>query len=148
VAAPTLARELLHLRAQLAMEAVRLAARYADGVSLAAPRRILAQARALESDVLAHAWNELELYRALVIASRIGPAVWLAKAFWAPMRAIYETLAPVIGKVAPDYQAQMETLLDLVARRDDAAAQAHLRAWLERVDAELLEQVALLLGGA
>jgi DNA-binding FadR family transcriptional regulator len=125
----------------LAIEAVRLAARYATPDDLAAPRRILAGSPALEHDAVAHAGSELELYRALVTASGIWPAVWLANVFWAPMTEIYARLAPVIGHVPPGYQEAMEALLELVGRRDEAGAEAHLRRWLDGVDANLLGDV-------
>jgi DNA-binding FadR family transcriptional regulator len=142
----TIARELLSVRSLLAREAVRLAARYADAESLDEPRRILAASPALAHDPVAHAWNELELFRALVFASGIWPAAWLANAFWGPMRELYGLFAPSIGQVAPDYQPQMTTLLELCARRDEAAADRHLSVWLARVDARLLDELPQVLG--
>src|SRR4051812_12739034 len=87
--AHALARELLGLRGLLAIQAVRLAARYADPPGLTEVRRILARSPALEADLAAHALNELELFRALVCSSSIWPAVWLANVFWAPMRELH-----------------------------------------------------------
>ena len=137
----TLALELLRLRSFLATEAVRVAARYADPESLAEARRILAGAPSLEGDPVAHALNELELFRALVFASRIWPAAWLANVFWAPMRELYRLLAPSIGSVAPDFQEQMVTLLDRIERRDEEGAARQLQAWLDCVDDRLLGQL-------
>jgi DNA-binding FadR family transcriptional regulator len=146
--AAILALELLRLRSMLAAEAVRLAARYADRDSLAEARTILAGAPALEPDPVAHALNELELFRALVFASRIWPAAWLANVFWAPMRELYAVLAPSIGSVAPDFQEQMEGLLDRIERRDEAGAAEHLASWLDRVDDRLLGQLQDVLSSA
>jgi DNA-binding FadR family transcriptional regulator len=131
----------------LAVEAVRLAARYAAPGDLAEPRRILAAAPALASDPVAHAKNELELYRALVTASGIWPAVWMANAFWAPMGQVYARLAPIIGQVPPRYQQAMERLIDRVAARDESGAEDHLRRWLAVVDARLLRDVERVLAG-
>ena len=142
----TLATELLALRSLLAREAVRLAARYAQ--SLEEPRHILAAAPSLADDTVAHAWNELELFRALVFASGIWPAAWFANAFWGPVRELYQVYAPTIGEVAPDYQEQMTTLLDLCAQRDEVAADRHLSRWLARVDARLLAELTRVLGPA
>jgi GntR family transcriptional regulator, transcriptional repressor for pyruvate dehydrogenase complex len=134
-----IARELLGLRALLAREAVRLSARYAPEGALVEPRRLLAEARALSTNPVAHALNELELFRALVVASGIWPAVWLANVFWAPMRELYERLAPLVGVPPPaDFEPTMQQLLELVERRDEAGADALIRPWLERVDAALL----------
>ncbi len=145
---PVLARELLGVRGLLAGEAVRLAARYGAPSSLAEARRLLARARELEGDRVAHAWNELEIFRALVCASGIWPAVWLANSFWAPMRELHALLAPVIGAVPPDYQAEMTRLLELIEAKDEEGASRHLRAWLDRVDRELLSQLEQVLGAA
>jgi GntR family transcriptional repressor for pyruvate dehydrogenase complex len=139
--AAVLARELLGLRSMLAAEAVRLATRYGEPGSLTEARALLAGAPALESDPEAHAWNELEIFRALVCASGIWPAVWLANVFWAPMRELHTRLAPVIGRVAPGYQEAMVRLFELIEARDGTGAEAHLSAWLTRVDALLLRDL-------
>jgi DNA-binding FadR family transcriptional regulator len=134
---PVLARELLSLRTLLAAEAVRLAALYATASGLAEARRILGHAPALEADPVAHTLNELDLFRAIVVASGIWPAVWLANVFWAPMRELHSRLAAVIPTIRSDYQAQMENLLGLIEARDAAGADRLLRAWFSQVDAGL-----------
>lgn len=141
-----LAYELLRVRCMLAREAVRLAARYGDAASLGEARRILERARALESDPVAHALNELDFFRALVFASGIWPAAWLANAFFQPLREIYGTLAPAVGAVPPDWQAQMGALLELCANRNERAADRHLADWLAAVDTRLLAELAVVLG--
>jgi DNA-binding FadR family transcriptional regulator len=144
-----LARELLVLRSMLAREAVRLAARYATPAALGEPRRILARTRALSADPVGHALNELSLFRALVVASGIWPAVWLANVFWAPMRELHERLAPLIGVPPPlDFHPTMERLLALIERRDETGAEVLIRTWLERVDAELIAAIERSLGDA
>lgn len=143
---PILARELLRLRGILAGEAVRLAARYGDPADIAESRRLLALAPALEHDRTAHAWNELEIFRALVFSSGIWPAVWLANVFWAPMRELDAQLAPSIGVVPADYQAHMSRLLDMIEARDEVGATRHLNDWLERVDGGLLAGFERVLG--
>lgn len=142
----TLARELLRLRALLAREAVRLAALYAQPGVLGEARGILAGAAALEGDPAAHALRELELFRALVCASGIWPAVWLSNAFWAPMRELQAMLAPAIGPPPADFQPAMARLLDLIEARDAEGADRHVTAWLARVDAGLLDAMAAALG--
>lgn len=145
--APVLARELLGLRALLALSAVRLAARYAGPDGIAEVRAILARGPALERDFAAHALNELELFRALVCASGIWPAVWLANVFWAPMRELHGSLATSVAHIPHGYQAQMERLVELIEARDEAAAEAHLRAWLAQVDDMLLRALERVLAG-
>lgn len=136
---PILARELLHMRSMLACEAVRLAALYAEPVALDEARRILARAAALEGDPAAHVLTELELFRSLVHASGIWPAVWLANVFWAPLRELHATLAPILGGPTPDYQRHTARLLELIEKRDADGAVRHLRRWLDGVDAHLQE---------
>ncbi len=127
--AGALARELLGVRTLVALQAVRMAARYADAAGIAEARAILARAPALEADRVAHSQNELELFRALVCASGIWPAVWLANVFWAPMRELHGMLAGAVGAIAPGYQADMAHLLDLIEIRNEPAAEAHLAAF-------------------
>jgi DNA-binding FadR family transcriptional regulator len=143
-----LARELLGVRTQLAAQAVRLAARYAGAEAIAEARAVLARAPALAADPAAHGQNDLDLFRALVTGSGIWPAVWLANVFWAPMRELHERLAGTVGRVPPDYQDQMTRLIDLVEAGDDAAAEAHVVAWFDRVDAALVPDLEQLLGFA
>lgn len=144
--AEALARELLGLRGLLAIQAVRLASRYADPQGVAEARAILARSPKLERDLAAHALNELELFRALVCASSIWPAVWLANVFWAPMRELHGMLAEAVGQIPADYQPQMERLIDLIEARDEAGAEAHLVAWLAHVDSHLLRELEEVLG--
>lgn len=139
--AGALARELLGVRTLVALQAVRMAARYADAAGLAEARAILARAPTLEADRIAHALNELELFRALVCASGIWPAVWLANVFWAPMRELHGMLAGSVGAIAEGYQADMAHLLDLIEIRNEPAAEAHLGAFFARVDETLLREL-------
>ncbi len=131
-----LARELLHLRATLAGEAVRLAARYAPKGSLAEARRQLDLP--IADDPFAHAMRELALFREMVIASRVWPAVWLANAYWSPMIELHRLFAPAIGGAPPDFIGAMRTMLDLVEARDEVGATRHVAAWLATVDEKLL----------
>jgi DNA-binding FadR family transcriptional regulator len=146
--AGVLARELLGLRTLLAVEAVRLAARYAEPAALVEARAILARAPGLAKDPAAHARNELDLFRALVIGSGIWPAVWLSNVFWPPMRELQDSLAGAVGKVPRDYQRQMTLLLDLIDEGEAARAAEHVRAWFERVDGLLVAELEQLLGAA
>lgn len=131
-----LARELLHLRATLAGEAVRLAARYAPKGSLAEARKHLELP--IADDPFAHAMRELALFREMVIASRVWPAVWLANAYWSPMIELHRLFAPAIGGAPPDFLEAMRRMLDLVEARDEVGATAHVAAWLAAVDEKLL----------
>ncbi|APR77838.1 Transcriptional regulator, GntR family protein [Minicystis rosea] len=143
--AAVLARELLGVRTLLAAEAVRLAARYADRAALAEARALLARAPSLAHDPVAHGINELDFFRALVSASGIWPAVWLANVFWAPMRELHDRFAGIVGLTPPDYQEQMGRLMDLIEAGDSAAASAHVTRWFARVDAELVGKLEMLL---
>jgi DNA-binding FadR family transcriptional regulator len=131
-----LARELLHLRAMLATEAVRLAARYARPGALARARAVLDEAT--PADAVAQAMRELELFREIVCASGVWPAVWLANAYWAPLRELHRSLAPVVGGPPADFVPAMRALLDRVERRDEQGAVDHVRRWLDGVDGALL----------
>jgi DNA-binding FadR family transcriptional regulator len=146
--AGVLARELLAVRTLLAAQAVRLAARYADQAALAEARALLARSPGLAHDPVAHGNNELDFFRALVSASGIWPAVWLANVFWAPMRELHDRFAGLVGSVPADYTAQMGRLLDLVEAGDAVGAEAHIVAWFERVDASLVGQLEMLLGAS
>lgn len=146
--AGALARELLGVRTVVALQAVRMAARYADAAGVAEARAILALAPGLSADRVAHSQNELELFRALVCASGIWPAVWLANVFWAPMRELHGMLAGSVGAIAAGYQAEMTRLLDLIEARDEAAAEAHLAAFFARVDENLLRELEWVLEAA
>jgi DNA-binding FadR family transcriptional regulator len=146
-----LARELLGMRTLLAAQAVRLAATYAEPAALAEAKALLARAPSLAHDPVAHGNNELAFFRALVCASGIWPAVWLANVFWSPMRELHDRLAGIVGKVPADYQDHMARLLALIEARDATRAEAHVIAWFSRVDAKLvpdLEQLFALASGS
>jgi DNA-binding FadR family transcriptional regulator len=134
----TLARELLRLRTVMASEAVRLAARYAEPPALAEARTALERAPELENDPAAHALNELELYRALVAASRMWPAAWLVNALWAPLREVNAQYAMAMGPVRSDWQPTMVELLGLIEKKDERGATALVRGWFETVDSQLV----------
>jgi len=140
------ARELLHLRTLMAIEAVRLAACYAEPAALDEARALLAAAPKLEQNPAAHAVNELELYRALVVASGMWPATWMVNAFWAPLREINTMFAPAMGPVNPDFQDTMTRLLDRIAAGDEAAAIGLASRWFEKVDTKLVRIIELTLG--
>lgn len=146
--AGALARELLGVRTLVALQAVRMAARYADAAGIAEAREILARAPGLEADRVAHSQNELELFRALVCASGIWPAVWLANVFWAPMRELHGMFAGSVGSIAAGYQADMAHLIDLIEIRSEQAAEAHLAAFFARVDETLLSELEWVLEAA
>ena len=141
-----IARELLGVRTLLAAQAVRLAARYADPAALAEARALLARLATLSQDPVAHGETELDFFRALVTASGIWPAVWLANVFWAPMREITDRFAGAVGRVPADYQRKMGRLMDLIEARDEAAAEALVITWFARVDAALVRDLEAVLG--
>jgi DNA-binding FadR family transcriptional regulator len=143
-----LVAEMLRLRTLMATEAVRLAARHAPAGSLRAARARLEHAPALENDPAEHAANELELYKELVVASGMWPAVWLVNSFWTPLGEINRMFAPASGGVDPAFQATMVRLLALIEVGDDRGAVEHARAWFERVDAKLVAVIEGLLGAA
>ncbi|MBI4953360.1 MAG: FadR family transcriptional regulator [Myxococcales bacterium] len=148
-ASPTvIARELLRMRTFMAGEAVRLAARYASHESLVEVARHVERAPALERDPVAHAANELELYRAFVLASGMWPAAWLANAFWAPMREVHAVFAPLLAAVPPGFQRYIERLLALVERREEDQAAALVQSWFEGIDGALLHLFEAALGAA
>ncbi len=141
--APTevVAKELLRMRTVMACEAVRLAARYGTPEGLAEARAHLDKAPALESDPVEHACNELEIYRALVVASGIWPAAWLVNAFWGPLHEVHRMLAPVMGPVRSGFQKTMTRVLALIAKGDERAAVTKAQTWFDRVDAELVARL-------
>jgi DNA-binding FadR family transcriptional regulator len=135
------ARELLRIRSMMASEAVRLAARYASRESLAEARQVLKAAPALEGDPAAHALNELDLYRALIVASGIAPATWMVNAFWTPLRELNAAFAPAQGQVRDDFQPAMTELLNKIEAGDEDGAMDHVRRWFEQVDATLMKVI-------
>jgi DNA-binding FadR family transcriptional regulator len=133
-----MAAELLRIRTQMACQAVRLAAKYAGPEDLTEARACLSAAPSLESAPVDHAANELELYRSLVAASGIWPAVWLVNSFWGPLGDVHRLLAPVMGPVRPDFQPTMEKLLALIGEGDDVGAEQVVRDWFASVDRDLV----------
>ncbi|MSP26288.1 MAG: FadR family transcriptional regulator [Myxococcales bacterium] len=145
---PTLARELLSLRATIACEAVRLATRYAKPAALAEARERLERAPGLERDPAAHALNELEIFRALILASELWPAAWMLNSFWAPLRELHGNLAPALGSVNPRFQRAMERLFAHIEAGKEDAAVAHARKWFASVDDVLVRAVERYFGPA
>lgn len=146
-----MATELLRIRTGMACEAVRLAACYATPEQLTDAHDRLRRAPALESDPIEHAANELGLYRALVAASGIWPAVWLVNSFWGPLEEIHRMLAPALGPVRPAFQPTMERLLALIEQRDGDEAVRLVRRWFDEVDRDLvgaLERAVAALGAS
>lgn len=134
-----LAREMLRLRTMMATEAVRLAATYAEDIAEA--RACLERAPSLQGDPAAHALNELDLYRALVLASGIYPAAWLVNALWTPLRELNAVFAPALGPVQPNFQETMTMLLDRVAQHDERGALEMVTSWFERVDEAIVARL-------
>ncbi|MFO0548338.1 MAG: GntR family transcriptional regulator [Polyangiaceae bacterium] len=135
--------ELLNMRRLLAKEAVRLAVRYASDAAIAQVRAAFEASKHV-TDPAEHVMAELEIFRGLVIASALWPAVWFANAFWGPMRELHARYAPLAGGPPPDYAPSTARLLDLVAARDERGAIEQLDQYLGRVDSTLVE----LLGGS
>jgi DNA-binding FadR family transcriptional regulator len=142
--APRVVTELLHLRSLLAREATRLAARYASPGALAPARAALADL-VKAKDPVESALAELRVFRALVIASGIWPAVWLGNAFWAPMREVNTLLAPMAGGPPPGHTEALSRLVDLVEARKEKAALDHLDKFLSKVDRLLQKRLSALL---
>lgn len=138
--AAVLVEELLGMRRLLAGEAVRLAIRHAEDTALKNVR-LMFEATLGVTDPVAHVVLELEVFRGLVIASGMWPAVWLANAFWGPMRDLHSLFAPVAGGPPPDYAEAMTRLLELVEARREADALAHVEQYLNRVDRTLLTKM-------
>lgn len=136
-----IAGELLGVRALLATEAVRLAARHASAADLRPARALLDEAKDLAADPVAHAKSELSFFRALVVSSRVWPAVWLANSFWGPMHDLLDLLGPFVAKVRPDHQRRMGELLSLIEAHDEARAVERVTSWLADVDRTLMASV-------
>lgn len=132
--------ELLHMRTHLACEGARLAALYATPASLAEVRTLVAHARTLEDDAMAHSLNDLEINRALVASSLVWPAVWLGQSIWQPMAELARRF-PMMAVVPPDYQAHMTALLERIAAHDAEGAMELVAAHLARVDAQLASRL-------
>jgi len=136
-----LATELLRIRSLLATEAVRLASLHAPKGSLAPAREILGRFSPKRSPT-EQAVEEIAFFRAIVAASRVWPAIWMANAYFAPMGQVQSLLAPIVGGPPADYAKSMSRLLDLIEAGDVDAATAFFTAWITRIDKVLLERVA------
>jgi len=143
-----LAREMLRLRSLLAAEAVRVAATYASSESMSEARAHLARGPELESDPAAHTLNELDMYRALVVASGITPFTWMVNSIWTPLREINTMFALAMGPPADDFQPTMERLFGLIDKREAARAKALVEQWFEVVDAQLVRIIEATLAPA
>jgi DNA-binding FadR family transcriptional regulator len=146
--APVLASEMLRIRTMMASEAVRLAASYAPPGSLVEAREHLNRAPTLELDPAEHAVNELEMYRALVRASGMWPAVWMVNAIWRPLYQLNRMFAPAIGPVRPEFQPTMERLFERIELGDGAGAVAEVHDWFRVVDSRLVRVIERVVGGA
>lgn len=143
---PVMIRELLRMRKFLAVEAARLSAMYATPESLA-PAKKLVPALADLRDPLALAKAELEMFRALVHASEMWPAVWLGNAFWGPVREIHERFAGAVGVVPTGYAAMLDELFRRIERHDADGASALLAAHFDEVDGAIAARLDALLPG-
>jgi DNA-binding FadR family transcriptional regulator len=132
---------MLRIRRMMASEAVRLASEHGSPETLAEAETLLAAAPSLVDDPAAHATHELEIYRALVRASRMWPAVWVVNSLWTPMSELNRMFAPAIGSVPKRFQPTMERLLELIGERRTRAALAHLEAWFDDVDGALVRKL-------
>jgi len=132
---------MLRIRRMMANEAVRLASELGTGETLAEAEALLAKAPSLVDDPAAHATHELEIYRALVRASRMWPAVWVVNSLWTPMSELNRMFAPAIGAVPKRFQPTMERLFELIRSRRTRAALAHLEAWFDDVDGALVRKL-------
>ena len=130
---PRLLTELLGMRRLLAREAVRLAVRYAPDAALAEVRAAFQRSLGV-TDPVAHVALELEVFRSLVIASGLWPAVWFANSFWGPLSEMHSMYAPIAGGPPPEYAESMRRLLGLVEARREVDAMAHVDRYLAKVD--------------
>lgn len=140
-ASSNLMREMLQLRTLMACQAVRLAADYATPDKLSKAREHLQQATQLENDPAAHAINELAMYRELVVASGMWPAVWMVNSFWAPLSELNAMFAPILGAVHPAFQDTMTTLFQHIEARQADAAVQQINDWFTMVDTPLLAKL-------
>jgi DNA-binding FadR family transcriptional regulator len=136
-----LARELLRTRAMLAEEAARLAATYGTAATLKEARALAKQLPGLEGEPVAHTRCEVEFFRALLVSSSVWPTVWFANAFWEPLRALHERLAPVVWQVPPRHEEMLTALFEAIDVRDAERAGAIVRAHFRRVDEQVLPQL-------
>jgi GntR family transcriptional regulator, transcriptional repressor for pyruvate dehydrogenase complex len=138
---PVLVGELLQVRKMLAMEAARLAGRYAKEGSLAGAKKRTRRLLELEGEPAAHAVEEVELYRDLLVASAIWPAVWMANAFWEPLRDVHQTFAGSIGFVPAGHQTMLSTLFALLERREADRAVELVRGHFDAVDRTIMPRI-------
>jgi GntR family transcriptional repressor for pyruvate dehydrogenase complex len=129
-----LAREMLRMRTLMAVEAVHLAALYAEP-PLTDVRALLAERPV---DALAHTRRELAVFRALVRGSKVWPAVWLANAFFGPLDALLEVLVPLVGGAPPGSERELARVVDRIEAKDEPGATSAVRAYFDRADAKLL----------
>jgi GntR family transcriptional repressor for pyruvate dehydrogenase complex len=145
---PVVLGELLRVRAFLASEAVRLAATYAPREALAPAREILAQLAGKKRDPKAYARTELEMYRSLAHASGVWPSVWLANAFFGPIREIMDDFAPVVALVPDGYEATLTEVFRKIERGDGEGACAIVRRHFTEVDRIVIKRLSKVLGNA
>jgi DNA-binding FadR family transcriptional regulator len=131
---PAVAGELLRTRRFLAMEAARLSATYAAPTDLVFARAAQKRLAGLAGDPVAHTLAEMDLFHELLLSSKIWPSVWLANAFWEPLRALHERFAGIIGYVPEGHAAMVESLFARIERRDAAGATKVVGNHFTRVD--------------
>jgi len=142
-----LVRELLNTRAMLAGEAARLAATYATAAALGEAKGLAARLPALSGDPVAHTLCEVDLFRALLVASEVWPTVWFANAFWGPIRGLHATLAPVAWYVPPQHEAMLREMFAAIEAHDAAGASSIVHAHFRAVDERVLPQLDRALRG-
>jgi DNA-binding FadR family transcriptional regulator len=140
-----LAGELMHLRTMMASEAARLSAAYATPASLEPARALAKKLPKLEKKPVEHTMVELELFRELLCASAMWPAVWFANGFWEPVRSVHEQIAGLVAYVPPGHAAMLRTLFALVERHESERAAALVRAHFDAVDEAILPKLVALL---
>lgn len=138
-----LARELLHTRAMLAGEAARLAATYGTATTLKEARRLAEQLPGLVDDPVAHTRCEVDLFRALLMSSSMWPTVWFANAFWEPLRALHEKLAPIAWYVPPRHGEMLREMFAAIDAHDAERASSIVKAHFRGVDERVLPQLDL-----
>ena len=141
---PVMVSEMLRTRTFLACEAARLAAMYARPEALVSVRRKIELAHSVRDNPQEHALRELDFFRAMVQASAIWPAAWLANSFSAPMRELHQLVANPLGAVQPDWTETMAALMELIEARQADEAVRHLQRHFERVDRQIEELLAAL----
>ena len=144
----TMAREMLRLRTLMATEAVRLAASYTRAEDLEHAKQLIEAGAELEDDPAAHAHNELETYRELVMASGMWPAVWMVNALFTPLEEINSRLAPLLPPVHKGWRRAMKRMVRAIESQDEVAAIAEVNKWFARVDKELIGQIEVALAAA